>query len=1424
MAGRREVPTSAASDIKSAKASQQVRKARVKPSPDIVLDEPNYVPPDYGASRRTRIGSSVIEQFVAGHDAGDVLRELVQNEYDGGGEKLTLTFGSKSLEVVGSGRNIERSGWERLSVIVGTGNVMGTRGAEVVAPKENGIGSKNFGLRSLFRFGDEIHIRSAGQVALLDLQTQETGRAPDPQSREVKGVRLYVPYRTRSSETLEAFTVEREAHALDLMATSMPDTLLKLAHSGKKSGLHEVNVRSIRTGRVLRWRQEASPDRCRTSGVSMISRRGRMSDGDARVISFQEEEFSRTVELPAEYADRRFPSYYRAAGGRVKIAVSVPIARRKIDIGHNGHFYYPLKAPASRTGCPVSVSAPFDLNQDRSGLNDLQWNDWLIDQAVELVMDLLVSDWFVRYGADAFTTLAGVGAATPDRFATMLAERLREDACWPTRATGDRRLQKAKEIVLPSDDLYAGFLGDACYLDPALGADENLRKFAEKCGAKPFTVASLVRLRCAGENEKSLKTTIEGAANYHFTNYGKSTRELDMQKRQASALSAFPRRLSKQMRFDLGNTASTLSATGDLRPAVELMIVDPDLWADCPEPEANRLHPDLVPFKPISGHCRVFDEEQWLIDASKRAADAAPDDRERETLYRKLLARETPISRAALSALRSNPVIKNQRGDWVAPVEMVNLKKKLARFLDPAIDGPSAELLAAPNLIARLRIRENLSGADLVRFAGFVEDRPETAVPFEKLLTENLKLLSAAIVEELREIAWLKTRSGRLAAPETLHLDTATNRLCIGNDDLIVASTNELLHHKLKLKTAPDSDTLLEIIEAHRDRTEPLPRPDLVYPALVAAIGRERRAKAEFADQSVCWVQDDYHAPSDILVGPRIPALLAEAIPVYRHADDVGHAYQALGAPGSPTDEHWTRFFEFVDIEWDIEGPIDQRRRRVLLEAYNLRGLLGLPAGLENVSCLLDDRSRLFTLAQLRAGQLVEPDFAALEQELRATDSKIGIIERSERSRVFFTALGIRPLSAIAGTGQPELGLPGRPHLWYKPKHSERVLAMLHRPLFARALYEVAFRNRHGHAGFVPASRNEIAGRLATITEIAFFQSIGRRYSVGGASVLIPAQVAVSEQRIEFVAPKTKGSFQLLLAEALAEIAGATSVGTMRSLANAFLPLVIAGTLEELTDYLDRMGIPRGREWELEDDGDGDFDKEDGDDDAEEIALRQVFDNLDTDWYRSDSEPPRVEPAPPPPPNPPPPPTRPPASPPFKLPDIDEVDLTVAPAKGSRIEPQQSSGGGGSSGTWLPPTLAEVERAGLLGRRGEELIYRMELKKVREFGYDEPERYVIWTSCDEPGADHDIRSIDAEGRPRWLEVKATTGTDGRFDWSRKEFEKAFRERDRYELWRVYRVADQAPIAKCFPNPARMLGARQILLELGSLRAKIEDID
>jgi hypothetical protein len=1406
---------------RSAPGRAKAEKGRSARRPvDPAVDEPDYVPPDFSNSRQVRIGASVIEQFVTGHDAGDVLRELVQNEFDGGGEKLTLTFRSRALEVHGSGRNIDAKGWDRLSVIVGTGNVMGTRGGEVVAPKENGIGSKNFGLRSLFRFGDTIHVRSAGKVALLDLQSQETGLEADAAWRLEKGVRIHVPYRQASTDRLEAFNVEREQHALGLMAAGIPDTLVKLALTGRKRGLCQVHVNAIRTGRTLHWKQDAVARRCRLTGVSMVARKGRLLDGET-ATPFQEEEFSRSVDIPAEHRGRSFPAYYRVSGGRLKIAVSVAMRRKKIDLQQQGHFYYPLKAPSSRTGCAISVSAPFELNNDRSGIIDHAWNDWLIDQAVDLTMDLLKADWFARYGAEAFKALGTNGPSSPDRFTDKVADRLAGDACWPTMATGEDRYAAAAQMVLPSVEEFTGFLADRRYLDPVLAADQDVRNLLLKCGAVPFTIGSLVRLRCAGKDQAGLATKLKDEANYCFADYATSLADLDRQKRMAKALSANPRRLTKPHLVDLATTASTLSATGTLRPAAGLMIVDRALWDDCPEPEANRLHPDLIPYDAISRRCRKFDEERWLIDAAERAAAAEPDDRERETLYRKLLAREAPIARPALHALRVNPVVKNQRGEWVAPVDLVHLKKPLARLLDPAIDAPAKELLAAPTLLARLRVRQTLSGVDLVRCARVIADHPEMASRFEKLLGDHLKLLDASTVEALRQIACLGSRSGVLATPASLHFDTPTNRLCIGDLDRIVGGSNELLYRKLKLKLAPDCETLLGILDLRREEGSAPDRPDLFYPALVEAVVRERRPKSALADMPICWVENAYHSPADILVGSRIPAPIAEVIPIHRHLDEVGRAYQNLGAPSVQNDSHWSRFFRAVGSKWAPQTPLDGNRRRTLLEAYRLRGVAGLPADLDDVRCLLDDRLRLHTLTELRAGQLVEPDFPALQDALTAANSKIGVIETSERSRTFFAALAIRPLSAIAGASAPVMGLPGRAPFWFKSKWGERVLAILHRPLFARALSEVAYRSRYAHSGFVPSDHTRIEARLAGISSIEFFQSLGRRYSVGAASILVPAQLALGSNRLCLVSPRNKTTFQLLLADALAEIAGATSVATIRAIAQAFLPLLLCGTQEELVDYLDMNGIPHRRPIDDDDNLDLDLDEEDdGADDAEELTVRQLVDDLNIDTPSS-SEP--VKPADMP--------VQPPVTaspapspPPFQLPDLDDVSLTLADTTGAVIEPRQPGGrGGGSSGGWYPPTPDEVARDRRVGERGEALVYRLELEKVRAMGHAEPERYVIWTSRDHPGADHDIRSIDAEGRPRWLEVKSTTGSDGRFEWSRQEFEKALQERGRYELWRVYRAADRNPTAKCFPNPAELLGMRQIVLELAGLRANIEDL-
>jgi hypothetical protein len=145
---------------------------------------------------RSALGSSVVEEFVAGHSSTDVLRELVQNEYDGNGTHLAVIFGPDGVHVSGNGETINEQGWRRMEVLLGTGRVIGSTAGQPIQPKVNGIGSKNFGLRSLFLFGNRIHVRSGGQMAVLDLQELGTQRLPDPASSGRIGVTTFVPYRT----------------------------------------------------------------------------------------------------------------------------------------------------------------------------------------------------------------------------------------------------------------------------------------------------------------------------------------------------------------------------------------------------------------------------------------------------------------------------------------------------------------------------------------------------------------------------------------------------------------------------------------------------------------------------------------------------------------------------------------------------------------------------------------------------------------------------------------------------------------------------------------------------------------------------------------------------------------------------------------------------------------------------------------------------------------------------------------------------------------------------------------------------------------------------------------------------------------------------------------------------------------------------
>ncbi len=921
-----------------------------------------WSPPDFGDQRRARIGASVVEQFVAGHNASDVLRELVQNEFDGGGNRLAVTFGEHSLDVIGNGRGITADGWKRLSVIVGTGRVVGDGTSERVAAKTNGIGSKNFGLRSLFLFGDQIYVRSGGHVAILDLPTLETGKVRDPGWWGGTGVRLRVPYRSRAFEKLEPFTAEEEKRVLETIAGGMLATLVKLALVGRKPGLRGLLLRSARNGRTLSWRQNAETIACRVGGVSLVRRMGRLVDqlddgtGDAR--TFEELEFTRAVAVPAAHISVSYPDYYRKAGGMIKICVSLPILRRRIDHTRTGHFYYPLQTPDSRTGCAVSVSAPFDLDSDRGSLVDNSWNRWLIDQAAVFTIALLKEDWFRRFGVDAFKALVPNGPATPLQFAEALAKCLSTEACWPTKAvSSEERFTKASGLALPDTPVLEGLLSDSQYPDPALLSDEDVKTLVLKSGAKRFTAASLVRLRCAGAVGKHLETKL-GAdeADYHFTTYEASLSKSDLQVKMAATLTALARHLSKANRADLRASPSTLTATGQLRPATTLVRVESGIWDVCPEPLGNRLHPDLVGHRAISGLCQEFNEQDWVLSAASRAREGRIDDAEREAIYAKLLADGAQMGRRILAALRESPVVRNQRGEWTAPSKMVMLKGAQAKLMAPVVDAPSTELIARTELLTRLRIRDHLNRDDILAFATSIGGRSETAQRFESLLNDNQRLLSPALVKELKQISFLRARSGALARPFELHLDTLINRLCVQDENRIIDGPNDALYRRLRIHDHPTLETLLGVLRSSRERSEAPSRADVIYPALVSTLGRDRNALAGLADEPILWLGTSYHAPNKILVGPHIPRLFDGIVPVLRRTDTLSRAYLDLGAGGQPRNEHWALFFGHVSNALNNDVPVSTHDRRVIMEAYLHRSSAGLPEGLDEDACCLLDR------------------------------------------------------------------------------------------------------------------------------------------------------------------------------------------------------------------------------------------------------------------------------------------------------------------------------------------------------------------------------------------------------------------------------------------------------------------------------------
>lgn len=1337
----------------------------------------------------------MLSEFAAGHSAADVLRELVQNEYDAHGTTLSVEFGNESLTIRGTGDAIDQAGWTRLQVMVGTGLIAGTSIA--VPRKVNGIGSKNFGLRSLFLFGDQISVASGGRRTVLD-RHRGSLREPEPypETGSASGVTIEVPYRSSDDGDLSRFDEARERGALRDISDVLGPTLVKLAAPKPQRGISAVQVSSKRLNYQLAWNQSAK--QLKEPGSPIVRTVQVEAHGTALEhvpTSFREIEYSRLIVPPLTLRGRATPSYFRVAGGRLRIGVSFQVQRGRILPG-NGVLYYPLGAIRARTGAHFSVSGPFAMNEDRSHLLDpahSDWNRWLLQELADFVVDLLPKCLFARFGSAAYAAVQPSDEhATIAQLPEMIERRLRDQRCWPSRSLerGKPVFASASTLTVPVPALDE--IGDTLAADrvlhAALSSNDASSRAALRAGARPFTVNSLVRLRCAASDAAALATKDEGGAGWHYRDYQSSLRGESLQVRLALAIDRMKGDLSQANLQDLTSTASTLTRAGSLgAPGAPLWIVEDSLAAVVPA--ETSLHPALAGTKVIAGMCKRFEPSRWAIETARAAQSGGADDAAVAALRRYVFG-SPMLSAPAWAAVRSAPVLLDHLGQRAAASDLVLRLTPGAVAVEPVLRYlPEGDESNAES-VERLRIRDTIRSDDLVLLAEAVANKQ---VPPSQMLTaldQHSRLLTPTLAKRLERIEFVETTNGNLVSPSSTYVRNSKTTTALGVDFDWPKPAYRTLLSRLNCRKDPETVDIVRRLRSLQRAALPLPQPESVYRLLLEAAQRERFKLGTFASEPIVWTGHRWGHAAQCLLDNEHTRIFRGAVPVLTTARE---PFAALGVPARPGPDHWRLLFLWVASTATIGQQVPRRMHDVLLTAYGRNEAVPAEVPIDAL-VLLDENGVLHSRAEARDHVYLIDDNPAVASALRTAAAPMSFAYPDPLIKGFLQRSGVALLSDVATHSStiagPEVDVTDS-------RVVAKLLSCLSSPVFASAAAALAAsvcgpKSQRGATA--------LEARLAAIRSIVVVEFIRRDHRVGSLTVATEIDHLLDGSRLAVAKARTQEELRRAVARAIATIVEPGAEG-QRLLADPLFFLMRCRVTAEMQRELEQRNIP----WSPPDvdhgmRDDGDRGEDDQDVEAVGEALHQSI--IRTIQTRPSTPTPATTSA-----GPVTPPTPPPAR---QLPALDAVQVSSA-SDLPEARPKAGSGGGSTLSTWSPRTPQQTDDDRILGRRGEELIFRWEQRKLAERGQDTSE--VIWVADTSPAANHDIRSLDADGQEIWIEVKATSARHGRFSWPKSEFQLAVAKRDHYYLVRVYEVDTLNPTIIEIQDPIGRFERGLITLDL-----------
>ena len=772
-------------------------------------------------------------------------------------------------------------------------------------------------------------------------------------------------------------------------------------------------------------------------------------------------------------------------------------------------------------------------------------------------------------------------------------------------------------------------------------------------------------------------------------------------------------------------------------------------------------------------------------------------------------------------------MLKDHQGHWVAPSAITGRRVPGARHLGPALHFPHQDYASDSDLSRTLGFRKKVEGEDLVSFAKLVAEDNEYAKRFEEAMWNLRRLLSPQVIRKLSNYAFVRNSLGGVSQPGNTYLRTPLNDVCLGREAPFVVGDRPSLYKRLGCQEVPRSADILKHISALRDRQEPPANRDVLYATLVDALQKEKQAMHSQSGEEILWIGNAFHPPDGVLIGPRHRRVFLDVVPqVVGATASFQKSAQALGALSQPQSQHWLQLLRWYAQKYQhTRGPVSTSERVSLREAY--RAMSSLPEGLSKEDrILLDQAGLLHALKDAEAGTYLIDD----DPQLSHSASKQGIsVSFADHDSVgnlpFFTAIGVRKLTAVRQLVETRHGeptsAPARGNV-------DRLLSKIHSPHFASAICRLAEARLTSTSKTRLVTPLELWGMLRARSQVAFVEQLEVVYKVAGQEVVVPEELAVEDERLVSVSVSNISDLRGRLSGAIANLV-TDDLPLGRGLSDSIFRLLACSSLKGMERYMQSQGIPwspskrRDEEGEHEEWNDEVDPSEVEADEVTELVVQIIADDMTSDQANEDEDSKEEQPPPSNKPNPDQEPRNdPPRLPSRQLPPIDEVAVQSLATGGSlSVKGSPTGAGGGGSPSWRPPTPEQEQWERSIGHRGEEIVYRRERARVKGLGEDESK--VVWVSQGNPGSAFDINSIDDQGKKIWIEAKSTSGTDGRFRWSKAEFDRARQHRGQYILYRVYEVDTRTPSVKEFRDPVGLLLNDAMRLNVSSLNAEVEPL-